>query len=487
MYKLVIGDRDSQELIGLKWLISKYSFPISSIKTVNQLTDVMMTLEKELPDILFIELDMIPREKWDLLKTFIDRYTIAVIAVTAEPTFERASEAIEIGAVELIVKPLAPLKIKTSLQKAFRNVTHFNRREKGDELQQIHWYKSLFIDDQLTYRAPVYLMKTEERRFLSELRQFIDQFNFTSKPLVFSTTERIVIVFEQPLPEPTHQAQRFLREWEHMNGESIVIAVHQGKTDHSLHQIYMKLRKVMEVSFFTGYQQVLYSNQDDDWHDLDPFLTLTEQRQWINMLEESRIEELKEWMYEHFYGMESPYPEPGLLRTRLTSILAQIRRFMIRKGLTDNWSEALYKQVFETILYSPVLYRIVQDLILFLTHLLKESVDFRPVSNRNIIEETLTYIDEHYSDPALSLKEVADYVLRNPAYLSHTLTQRYGQSFREIVRSTRVYKAKELLEATEESVQSIASHVGFKSPNYFSRIFKEATGKTPGEYRKEGG
>ena len=486
MYKLVVGDRDSQELIGLKWLISKYSFPISSVETVNQLTEVMKVLEKELPDILFIELDMVPRDKWNLMKTFIDRYTTEVIAVTAEPTFEKATEAIEIGALDLIVKPLSPLKIKTSLQKAFRNVADFKRREKGQESHQTLWYKSLFIDDQLAYRAPVYLMKTEERGFLSELRQFIDQFNFSSTPLVFSTTDRIVLVFEQLIHEPIHQAQRFLREWEQMKGESIVIAVHQGKTEHSLHQIYMKLRKVMEVSFFTGYQQVLHSDQDEEWHDIDPFLTLTEQRHWVYMLEENRIEELKNWMYEHFYGMESPYPEPGLLRTRLTSILAQIRRFMIRKGMTDSRSDALYKEVFESILYSPILYRIVQDLILFLTHLLHESVDFRPVLKRNVIEETLTYIDDHYHDPALTLNEVADHVLRNPAYLSHTLTQKYGQSFREILSSTRIYKAKELLTSTEESIQSIASNVGFKSPNYFSRVFKESTGKTPGEYRKEG-
>ncbi|MFP3471570.1 hypothetical protein R0J90_16130, partial [Micrococcus sp. SIMBA_144] len=91
-----------------------------------------------------------------------------------------------------------------------------------------------------------------------------------------------------------------------------------------------------------------------------------------------------------FYGMESPYPEPGLLRTRLTSILAQIRRFMIRKGMTDNRNETLYKEVFESILYSPILYRIVQDLILFLTNLLQDSVDSRPILKRNIIEETLT-------------------------------------------------------------------------------------------------
>ncbi len=483
MYKLLISDRDSQELSGLEWLISKYSFPISLFITANHLTEVMTMLERELPDVFFIELDMIPRGKWGLMRTFINRYAGEVIAMTAEPTFERAKEAIEIGAIDLIVKPLSPLEVKTSLQKAFRNAKAGNRKLSGEEAYERVWYKSLFIDDQVNYHFPVYLMKLEKSDYLEDLRQFIDQFDFYDKPLVFSTSDRIVVVFESTIPDSNSQAQRFLREWEQLNESPLVIAVHLGKSDLSLHPIYMKLKKVMEMVFFTGYQQILRADQDEAWEEIDPFLTITEQRKWVFMLDESRIDEMKKWMYEQFYGMEPPYPEPGLLRTRLTSILAQIRRFMVRKGLTDVRNETLYKEVFESILYSSVLYRIVQDLILFITQLLHQLADNPPLK-RNIIEETLAYIDDHSNDPNLSLEEVANHVLRNPAYLSHTLTQKYGRSFREILTSTRIQKAKELLITTQESIQFIASESGFKSANYFSRVFKEVAGQTPGEYRR---
>ncbi len=483
MYKLLIADRDNQELVGLEWLISKYSFPISHSKTASQFVEVIDVMEKELPDVLCIELDMIPEDKWEMFKTYRERYVGEVLAITAEPTFARAMQAIEIDAVDLMVKPLSPSSVKTSLQKSFRKVAFRSREASATSSNQMVWYESLFIDENVTFRFPVYLMKTESKSDLKELRFFIEQFDFYYKPLVFSTSDRIALVFQGAFPEPVSQAQRFLREWEHDIGKSLVITVHNGEGEESLHQIYMNLRKTMEMTFFTGYQQVLSFANASDWRDIDPFLTMTEQRNWVYMLDESRIEEIKTWMYEQFFGLVSPYPDPGLLRTRLTSILAQIRRYMIRKGMTDAKHEAKYKKVFDTILYSPVLYRIVQDMILFITDLL-QTISEHPVATKmDVIEEALSYIEDHYADVELSLKEVALHVHRNPSYLSYTLSHKYGRSFREILNYTRIQKAKEMLTSSKETIQWISHEAGFNSPNYFSRVFKETTGQSPGEYR----
>ncbi|MCA0988578.1 helix-turn-helix domain-containing protein [Guptibacillus algicola] len=477
----MIVDRDKQELDGLEWLISKYSFPISSVGLVDQLSDMLGSLENELPDVLCLELDMIPDEKWLMVKKFIDRYVGEVIAVTAEPTFEKATQAIEMGAVDLWVKPLSPSRVKNSLQLAFRKLTEKGRQGHEEESKQSVWYESLFIDEHIPYRYPVYLLKTEASNDLSDLRTFIEQFDFYLKPLVFSTSDRIALIFEEQFPEPIAKAQRFLEEWERATGKALVIAVDRGGGEASLHGMYKKLRKVMEITFFTGYQQVLCSDDQSEWRDMDPFLTLTEQRDWVVMLDEGRSNDIKTWLYDQFYNIESPYPDPGLLRTRLTSILAQVRRFMIRKGMTDY--EEKYKRIFDTILYSPVLYRIVQDFILFINDLL-HSIEEAKHGKVNVVEEAIAYVEEHFHEPELSLKRVASHVNRNPSYLSHTLSTKYGQSFREVVNAIRIQKAKEMLTGTKDTIQAIAHATGFTNANYFSRVFKEVSGETPGEYRK---
>jgi AraC-like DNA-binding protein len=51
--------------------------------------------------------------------------------------------------------------------------------------------------------------------------------------------------------------------------------------------------------------------------------------------------------------------------------------------------------------------------------------------------------------------------------------------------SLRIQKAKDLLVSTNLSFKEIANNLGFESYFYFSRIFKDKTGKSPLEFRKE--
>ncbi len=51
--------------------------------------------------------------------------------------------------------------------------------------------------------------------------------------------------------------------------------------------------------------------------------------------------------------------------------------------------------------------------------------------------------------------------------------------------SLRIQKAKDLLIMTDQSFKEIAIDLGFESYFYFSRIFKDKTGKSPMEFRKE--
>jgi len=51
--------------------------------------------------------------------------------------------------------------------------------------------------------------------------------------------------------------------------------------------------------------------------------------------------------------------------------------------------------------------------------------------------------------------------------------------------SLRIQKAKDLLVSTDQSFKEIAIDLGFESYFYFSRIFKDKTGKSPLEFRKD--
>lgn len=54
----------------------------------------------------------------------------------------------------------------------------------------------------------------------------------------------------------------------------------------------------------------------------------------------------------------------------------------------------------------------------------------------------------------------------------------------ELVRKLRLEKARELLTKTDDTVSEISYNVGFNSPAYFTRVYRETYGETPGELRK---
>jgi AraC-like DNA-binding protein len=57
-----------------------------------------------------------------------------------------------------------------------------------------------------------------------------------------------------------------------------------------------------------------------------------------------------------------------------------------------------------------------------------------------------------------------------------------GLSPNKYIQAIRLQKAKELLENSTLSVREITEKVGFKTPDYFTRLFKKEYGKVPSDY-----
>lgn len=104
-------------------------------------------------------------------------------------------------------------------------------------------------------------------------------------------------------------------------------------------------------------------------------------------------------------------------------------------------------------------------------------------SNR-IVEATKDYLEAHYAED-ISLEDLAEHVNISPQYFSKLLKRTTGFNFIDWLAMLRVRKAKELLINTSLTVKEVCFLVGYKDPNYFSRIFKKRTGITPSEFVKQ--
>lgn len=74
------------------------------------------------------------------------------------------------------------------------------------------------------------------------------------------------------------------------------------------------------------------------------------------------------------------------------------------------------------------------------------------------------------------------------SYFSRLFKSEMGVGFVDYVNGARMEKAKALLSGTDLLICEVAQAVGIENANYFSILFKKATGMPPGEYRlKKGG
>ena len=129
-----------------------------------------------------------------------------------------------------------------------------------------------------------------------------------------------------------------------------------------------------------------------------------------------------------------------------------------------------------------------------------DKVDNKPEANKKyqrsaLAEEQATRIaqkihsvmeeDKLYLDANLSLQKLASYVSISPNYISQTLNQTLDSNFFDFVNHWRIQAAKPLIIANQSTVLNIALSVGFNARSSFYKAFKQETGQTPSEYRKQ--
>ncbi len=116
-----------------------------------------------------------------------------------------------------------------------------------------------------------------------------------------------------------------------------------------------------------------------------------------------------------------------------------------------------------------------------------EQVANQIYTNRENQAGTLTkkakkYIDENYAQP-ITLEDISREINVSPQYFSKLFKEETGKNFIDYLTGIRMEVAKELLSQGDLSIKEIGYRIGYNDPNYFSRIFKKTVGVTPTEYR----
>ena len=98
-------------------------------------------------------------------------------------------------------------------------------------------------------------------------------------------------------------------------------------------------------------------------------------------------------------------------------------------------------------------------------------------------ERVVSFMKMHLSEP-LRRRDQADRAHLHPTHFDRAFRDSYGLSPMQMLRELRLSQARELLETTHDTLETIADASGFNDAAYLSRTFKARFGRTPGDHRR---
>lgn len=112
--------------------------------------------------------------------------------------------------------------------------------------------------------------------------------------------------------------------------------------------------------------------------------------------------------------------------------------------------------------------------------MLSGTEDDKPVMNAAIIVRK--YVDDHFSDPNLTLETAGRHCGYHPKYISTVFPKVFRVRFTDYLNTLRIHHACMLMEQGLASIKDIAAMCGYSDAMYFSRVFKRQMGCSPKEH-----
>lgn len=528
MYKVMIADDEKVAIDSLRFIIEK-NFPEAEIvSTARSGREAIENVEENVPDILFMDIRMPGINGIEAIREIRTQHkNIVIIVLTAFDQFEFAKEAINLGVMEYLLKPVNRAKVVEVVEKAINLV-----RTEKEKLQV-----ELEMKEKLKYAGPIL-----ENGFVYSLILFDYNKELINYKHIFEFKEEGGYVFtvefvdEQSGAAPDNnigisvQSQQFYPYFTDtvkslcrciigplMVNRIVVVIPSDPGTDEfacrldavSLAEtLLLKLSEKLKCGLRIGIGKV-YRRFD--------------------MLAASYEESLKALRYlqgtgiMHFMdiaartaALGSEYPEYKekllLQKVSVGDTLESLNAF----NCIFNWLLSEYGE-------QPLkIKNKLLELMYLVSHMSWEYDPSGDTAGVDLLEEMLSisdpgelrswcrskvesvigqvnsyrdfkaggltkrakeYIKANYSN-SITLEDVAREINISPQYLSKLFKEETGENFIDYLTSIRIKIAKSLLESDERSVKEISLSIGYSDPNYFSRIFKKIVGVTPTEYKE---
>lgn len=487
--------------------------------------EVLSAFEKYNPDVVLLDINMPGIDGLTLGEILRkENSDIKIIFITGYSEFEYARKAIQLGAVEYILKPFSKdelmavmEKIKLRIQQQAmaqyqRNIDlqivreeilkkwicEINEKERARfeadlerigihfpyEYYQVQVLEIDTISSMWNNREDIELWKFGIKNILDELMEQNEW-----KQISFCGWEERIVSILNIEPEEYRK-----RAWEkgyketqrqierHLKG---TVSIGAGTLEKGIEKVNVSYRNsliALEEKFLRGnnafilFEEVTEQNSQTNIYRLEIYDRL------LKGLRKGDIEEIEELLRELEVEMQRTHLSSEYIYLILSGMMSVCLSYVTEmNGDIQKIGGMKFSPYTEMYKASSL-----EQCILYLKNTFKKVIhEYQSTTSKRkkeITEKVCDFIWEHYSDSQMTVESIAASIFLDPSYIRRVISSQLSCTVSDLISEVRMKEAARMIKETELSISMIAERVGYNEPGYFSRCFKKYYGITPRQF-----
>jgi two-component system response regulator YesN len=523
MYSLMVFDDEQIVIESVKHIVNNEMRNIRVTQTARSGREAIEKARKERPDIILTDIRMPGINGLEAVKEIKSIHNnIKFIVVSVYEYFEYAKQAVELGVIDYLTKPVNKTRLVETLERITRQLDEekvrydkeLETKEKISRMisiaehsfiyslllsQQVNFaeYKALF--DIKSDTGYVFIMTFQGNKSRHERDQFGDNalirkaYTFFKDNLKYKyqcivgpiMLDRVVGYIAQSVED--HYQQRvqtiaYLEEivsrMEEEYDASIKVGIGSMRDHHSIMVSYQEALKALN---YAEGERVIHID------DISPSMSdagleiFAEERKLVNSVEKGDTQLCINILTDIFNKHEDFFDNESL-HSRLIEIMIVARRIAFQNGI-DNDEYIEYGEYIKQLLGCTTKEQFKQMCLEKARYIAGRINKLKGKTIGIIVDKANRIINERFTQE-LTLDGISKELYISPQYFSRLYKQEMGINFIEQLTLIRMQHAKKLMEMEEYSIKEICYMSGYSDPNYFSRLFKKFEGVSPSAYHK---
>lgn len=503
--RIIVVEDELKSLTGITALIVQIKSSYEVVGKARNGKEGAALIKQLLPELVITDITMPEMNGLEMIRELKSKdVSCQYIILSGYADFQFAQEAIKLGSVDYLLKPITQESLEASLERVEEMIRR--EREKNLLLPSAHTDAELF-------RQLMSLPAQSSGGFLDELQSRLSGQHFFVLLLIKADTSivpgdkasvleiarcRLLAEHVQSIAYPdapdrnmfllsfsdrTYPVKEVLTEIQDVCFEKTKLElVFSYQVFDSLHKIDNAREKVIQNSNWNicFAQPVVLGEDMLEAMICQKFIYPADiERAIIGKINAGQMDEIKEDLEQFekcLHAKVYPYED---IREAMLCLTAAIL-YAIRKASYGIYEEISHLHVLEwvkrclfTTAYPTMIMNILRQFKLY-----RENISR---CKNPIISKVLIIIDEEYRTD-LSLEGIAERLNITPEYLSTLFSRELGINFTSYLNQYRIESAKRILAAGSHRIYEVAPACGYSDVRYFCKVFKKYTGMPPGEY-----